>query len=359
MRKMVLLPALIIFYCCLEFITWICLAMDEIIFPKYRKISVQSPLFIVGMPRTASTWLHQALFSDKDRFTSMKSWEILFAPSIIQKKSLNLFSKADRRCGYIFSAPLKKLDKYIFRGHYPAHPTSFFDIEEDDIVLVHIFSSSFLVFLFPHMRHLKNLAWFEERLTEKKKEQVLRFFRKCIQKHLYVYGNGRTYLSKSPFHTPKIRSLKEVFPDSRFICTFRQPCEVIPSTLNLIRRYFTIFGNHLELRQMTEYTLKMADHWYSFPLKNFQEWHPGDYILLDYNTLVGTPETEISGIYTHFGYQLSDEFQQNLAAVCLKNKTFTRSRIYSVSEFNLCEEDIRKRYQPIYEQYLKRSFYGT
>jgi omega-hydroxy-beta-dihydromenaquinone-9 sulfotransferase len=359
LRRLFILPALIIFYCCLEFITWICLGLDELIFPKYRKIQVQSPLFIIGMPRTASTWLHQTLFSDTDHFTSMKSWEIVFAPSILQKKAVNLFSKADKRCGHIFSAPLKKLDSRIFRGHSPAHPTSFFGLEEDDIVLTHIFASSSLAFIFPRMKRLKDLTWFDERLSERKKKKILRFFRKCIQKHLYVYGNGRTYISKSPFHTPKIRSLKAEFPGSRFICTFRKPEQVIPSALSLLRMFFTVYGNHVDPRQMKTNMLDLADHWYSFPLENFRDWNPGEYFLADYSRLTGNPETAIAGIYDHFGYQASDEFRQKLVAAGRQNSTFSSPHRYSASEFGLSEEEIRQRYQPLYEQYLTRSAYGA
>ncbi len=355
MKRVLLLMVLTIIFIFVEMVNWFCFLLDEITYPNWRKTSIRKPLFIVGMPRTASTWLHKTLFSDSGQFTSMKSWEILFAPSIIQKKACNLLGKFDRRFNGILSNPIKKIDNFLFRNYKPGHPTSFFDIEEDDIVLIHILSNMFLIFQFPGSKRLRNLAWFDVRLPEKRKKRIMWFFRVCIQKHLYVYGNGRTYLSKSPCHTPKIQSLKATFPDSRFVCTFRHPEQAIPSALSLFFRYFKIFENHLEIKNVAEQTLQMADHWYAYPLKIFSDWLSEDYLLLDYNHLVHSPETTVSEIYHHFGLTLSDEFRQKLVAENQKSKTYKSNHIYSVSEFGITEEEIQERYLQLYEQYLKSS----
>lgn len=161
------------------------------------------------------------------------------------------------------------------------------------------------------------------------------FFRACIQKHLFVYGKGRTYLSKSPCHTPKIESLKIAFPDSRFICTFRHPERAIPSALSLFVRYFKIFHNHVEINSATSQTLQMADHWYGYPLKVFSDCPSEDYLLLNYNYLVDAPETIIFEIYRHFGLNLSDDFRQKLVTENQRSKTYKSSHIYSVSEFGI------------------------
>jgi len=350
-----LLIVLLPLFCLLELITWLCFALDEIIFPKYRKVQISAPLFIIGMPRTATTFLHQTLFSDSENFTSMKSWEILFAPSIVQKKLLNLLSVADRHCKYVFSKLLKRLDKQIFRVIEPAHPTSFFDIEEDEIILIHLFSYNFLVFLFPWIKHLRNLAWFDERLSERKKRMIMKFFRKCVQKHLYTYGKGRTYLSKSPSHTPKIKSLTSIFPDSRFICIFRQPDQAIPSTISLINHFLKMYGATIYFKRLTAYALNAAEHWYSYPLQVFKEWNSEDYLMLNYNSVVSNPEKSISEIYNHFGFSLSDNFHQKLAIASQKNSRYKSRHFYSASDFGLNEEEIRQRFNPLYEQYLKQT----
>ena len=79
-----------------EIITWTCLFLDEIFFPGYRNIIVDKPLFVLGYPRGGTTFLHRLINSDDERFTSFKLWEILLAPSIIQKKFFLLLGKIDQ-----------------------------------------------------------------------------------------------------------------------------------------------------------------------------------------------------------------------------------------------------------------------
>jgi len=352
LKKIFIQAAFLAIYSILEVITWICFALDEIFFSEYKKIRVKAPVFIVGMPRTASTLLHKTLYSDSEHFTSMKSWEVMLAPSIIQKKAVNLLRKLDRRCGCFLSSFIKKIDRYLFRDYEIVHPTSFFEIEEDDILMMHLFSSNLMVFIFPGIRHLRNLAWFDERISEKRKRRIMRFFSRCIEKHLYVYGNGRTYLSKCPSHTAKIRSLKSCFPDSRFICTFRDPVSVIPSMLSMFGAFLKIYGHKADLSRMTGHALQIADHWYAYPLENFSGWTSADYVLVDYDELSGSPASTVTGICEHFGFNVTDAFSQKLAAVGLKCKTYKSSHHYAGADFNLEDEEIRHRYGPVYQKYL-------
>jgi hypothetical protein len=227
-----------------------------------------------------------------------------------------------------------------------------FEIEEDDLLMMHLFSSNLMVFIFPGIKRLRNLAWFDDRFTERRKKRIMRFFSRCIRKHLYVYGNGRTYLSKCPSHTARIRSLKSCFPDSRFICTFRDPVSVIPSMLSMFRSFLRIYGNNAYLSRMTGHALQIADHWYAYPLANFSAWSQGDYLLVDYDELSSSPASTVTGIYEHFGFTVTDAFMQKLSAVGLKCKNYKSSHRYAGSDFNLTDEEIRHRYGPAYQKYL-------
>src|SRR5215203_4788638 len=61
------------------------MALDWIIFPGFRNKQLGNTCFIIGVPRSATTYLLNILAKDTKHFTSFKLWEILFAPSIIQK----------------------------------------------------------------------------------------------------------------------------------------------------------------------------------------------------------------------------------------------------------------------------------
>ena len=84
-RRILVLLVLFPSYVTMLLVNWACLGLDELLFPRFRKQKIVRPLFIVGPPRTGTTLLHRLLAKD-DQFTSMRTWEILFAPSIVQKR---------------------------------------------------------------------------------------------------------------------------------------------------------------------------------------------------------------------------------------------------------------------------------
>ena len=67
------------------------LFIDEILFFSFKKIKINKPLFIVGIPRSGTTFLHRTLSQDSDKFTTFQLWEFLLAPSITQKLLLRGF----------------------------------------------------------------------------------------------------------------------------------------------------------------------------------------------------------------------------------------------------------------------------
>ena len=69
-----------------EIIYHLFLLLDEILFPGYRKTKVEKPVFIIGNPRSGTTFLHRIMDKDKQNFTSFQVWELIFAPSITQRK---------------------------------------------------------------------------------------------------------------------------------------------------------------------------------------------------------------------------------------------------------------------------------
>ena len=52
---------------------------------NFANIEIKNPLFILGFPRSGTTFLHKTLTND-NQFTTPLLWELLFAPSILQKK---------------------------------------------------------------------------------------------------------------------------------------------------------------------------------------------------------------------------------------------------------------------------------
>ena len=71
-------------FACLQLLHWIGFALDEILFRGYRDIEIRQPTFVLGVPRSGTTFLHRLLAHDP-QFTTFSTWECFFAPSISER----------------------------------------------------------------------------------------------------------------------------------------------------------------------------------------------------------------------------------------------------------------------------------
>ena len=73
--------------------------LDDIFFPGYRTIEVKEPVFLVGIARSGTTFLHRLLAEDTEHFTTFMYWELILTPSIIERKCLGVVARVDRALG--------------------------------------------------------------------------------------------------------------------------------------------------------------------------------------------------------------------------------------------------------------------
>lgn len=352
MKRVLKLSILILIFIIVEIVNHIGFILDEFFFPSYKKQSIKSPVFIIGMPRSATTYMHTILASDTKTFTAMRLWEILLAPSIIQKKLVIILARIDKRFNNCLRNLLIRFDKKIYEEYNPIHPLSFFNIEEDDYLFFHNLSSSHLLFWFPSFNRLYKNIKFDQEFSEHEKLKQLRFYSKCVKKHLFVFGNGRTYLAKSPSHTPRLNSLKNYFPDSVFIHNFRVPHEVIPSTISLFQMFSRVFYTPVKIEKLTNWVLDIADHWYSYAFDQSKTLPENRFINIIFSELIKDPKNAVESIYKILDIRLSKNFKGKLEHQVMVTKTYTSKHAYSINQFNLNEYQIQTRYKTVYHAYF-------
>ena len=74
----------------------VCFALDPILFPSLRRVSVRRPVFVVGHARSGTTLVHRLLSQDEGRFSSFRLYELYF-PSLLQKKLIRWGAAFDAR----------------------------------------------------------------------------------------------------------------------------------------------------------------------------------------------------------------------------------------------------------------------
>ena len=218
----------------------IALVMDWILFPSFKKQEIKNPIFIASLPRTGTTNLFHSLMNINSLFTAMSLWEIIFAPSIIQKKIYRLLWL---NTPFSLKKIIKKFDEIIFRKLNNLHRISFFKKEEDEMIMMWTLASVYISFFYPESYVMRDLFRFEMGdITEKRKYRIIKTYYRMVQRHLFALGknSNKRFLSKNPSMAARIETISIFFPDSKIIVIERDPCNIFPSTETLQKLLFNI-----------------------------------------------------------------------------------------------------------------------
>lgn len=328
----------------------ICFMLDDFLFPEYKNIELKHPIFIVGNPRSGTTFLHRIMARDTKNFFFFHTWELIF-PAIIQKKFWAVMGRIDAALGSVLSRTIIKIEAKLFRDFNKMHKIGLFLPEEDDKLNIHIFSSLDLIWFFP-FPDLDRLNHFDEELSFRERKRIMTFHKKCLQRQAYFSGSTSCYfLSKNPLFSPKIESLYEYYPDCRIIYLARNPLEVVPSMVSMaheIWRSSINIGPGFPLQDQVYQTIR---YFYNYPLLHLADKPPESYCLLKYDDLTAQPGRTVRLIYEHFHLPLSPEFEKVLRQADNRAGTYTSNHSYSLEQIGLRNDKIISDLHAVFERF--------
>ncbi len=235
-------------------------------------------------------------------------------------------------------------------GKFKIHRISFFQPEEDENILLHIWDSFWISFLFPFMDELPNYQHFDEALPPERKRRIMKFYKSMLQRHMYATGK-KYFVAKNPAFSPKIATLLELFPDARIIYLARNPLDMLPSTvswINYARRQFTEpKEKYLYLDEIVDLT----QHWYRYPL-HYLDTHPSPrHLILNYDDLIQRPEYVIRSFYEQFGYPDKPGLDGIVDEAVKEALSFRSDHIYSYEEMGFTHRQILEMYADVFERF--------
>lgn len=193
--------------------------------PAIADQEIRRPLFITGLPRTGSTFLHGLLAEDPANRVPIH-WQTRepSPPPTGASDEERRARRAERqiRIFYRLAPEFRRI-----------HPVAARMPEECVVILSHAFlsfqfSSTFLV---PSYH-----SWLEQQDLV----PAYRFHRRFLQ-HLQWRARGQRWVLKAPPHMPGLWALFDVYPDANIVMTHRDPTEVVASVSSLhfvLRRAF-------------------------------------------------------------------------------------------------------------------------
>jgi hypothetical protein len=332
-----------------QLIHWLCFFLDDIFFPGHKTQLIEKPLFILGNLRSGSTFLHRLLSRDTETFTSLTTWDIYLTPSVTQKKITQFFSRLDKKLGGHVHRLLYEFDRRTL-GQFKIHRISFFQPEEDENILLHIWDSFWVSFLFPFMDELPNYQHFDEALSPEHKRRIMTFYKSMLQRHMYATGK-KYFVAKNPAFSPKIETLLEFFPDARIIYLARNPLDMLPSTISWINYARRVFTEPEEKYLYLDEILDFTQHWYRYPLQ-YIDSHPSPrHLILNYDDLIQRPELVIRSFYEQFGYPDKPGLDIIVDEAVKETLTFKTDHVYSYQEMGFSRKQIVETYADIFERF--------
>lgn len=350
-KRLLVLFVFYITYIILELITWFSFLLDELLFPGYRREKVVQPVFIVGNPRSGTTFLHRLLAQDEHNFASIRLWEILFAPSVTQRKFAQAVKAIDRRLGSLLYRIVGWFDDHFVRASNAMHRMSLLIPEEDEYFLVHQGATIIAGLFFGFPKAAYPFVYFDTQLSRWEKRKVMRFYRHCLQRHIHAHKETRHILSKNPFFTPKVDALYKAFPDAKIIYLARNPLQVVPSFASLSAHWLRLLAEPQERYPHPEYILRSTQHWYRYPVKRLELAPEESRIFVNFHEMVADPEETVKQIYQHFGLELDARFAAVLRQATERVGEHKSDHVYSLEEVGFTRQQILSTYADVFDRW--------
>lgn len=328
----------------------ICFALDNVLFPGLRKVCVREPVFIIGHARSGTTLMHRLMTGDSGRFSYFRAYEMFF-PSLLEKKLLRLLGRVDHR--YLGSRIRRALTAWEDRAlakTRDVHPTGLFSPEEDDFVLTFSCASGLWIVLFPYLRELD--FYYVDRWPERRRRRLMRFYRDCVQRQLYLNGSGKIHCSKNPTFSGRVESLLETFPDARFVVLVRDPRQAIPSLLKMLRQSYRRIGwSDERTRESLRILREQSIHTYRYPIETLRKHPEVRWALVDYRRLVASPARTCRDVYARLDLEVTPQFAAFLAAQERRAAHHVTGHRYGLEEFGIDAAELRRVLADLFEAF--------
>ncbi len=327
--------------------THLTLLLDRIFFPEYCKIQVKKPIFIIGNPRSGTSFIHRLLTQTKE-FAAFETWQLLF-PALTAR---TLFRPL---IDYLIQKDLGTL--------VPAqvgHELSLEQVEHDEFLFFYQLDTQFVTALSPLAfddREYPELRC-HDRQPESRRRRSLEFLRGCFQRQLY-YTQTEQVIAHLHFSIQRIQTLLEAFPDAKFIYLVRSPYATISSHLSL---NYNALKHRKVIQKISPDKLKRyLNRRYRYDIELYRYFSelrkdrviPEDRLLiLKYDELRSSLPNTFAKIVAFTGIKPSEQLRQAVARQAQNQQGYKRQhKVMSLEEFDLTKEQIAKDLSFVFKEY--------
>ena len=267
--------------------------------PHVRKIEIRRPIFITGLPRSGTSFLH-TLFSCDPAIQMPRCWQLIFPYPLQSARRDTRRSRVEKQLRFF---------QQLAPELVTLHPMSADSPQECTEITAQVFQS-----LRYEMTH--HIPSYQSWIDRSGHLNAYRFHKRFLQ-HLQHQQAGHRdrpsqWILKCPDHIHALDAIETVYPDARFVFVHRDPVRVIPSAAKLtevVRRPFTRRTDPRAIgTQVVERALEAAN--VMMARSSLDE--SGRIVHLHYTDLADRPLDTIESLYSQFALELDHNAREGM-----------------------------------------------
>lgn len=324
--------------------------LDHLFFPGFRRQLVREPLFIIAPPRSGTTFLQNLISLDSERFVHAKLYQMIF-PCICYQLLLRGIFKADMAIGSPLMMLVKRAEKAWFGEWDGMHKMRFNAPEEEDGFFVYTFVTEAIYLLFPFVDQLWE-AGFADALPLEERRKLMRYYKGCLQRHLYINGPTKRIMAKGTQLSGSVKCILEAFPDAKFLTIIRHPYAAVPSHVSV---FYPVWRAHspeiMRNSPVSKSYARLAIEWYRNLYKMRSQINARNYCCISFTDFIADPLRILERVYRDFAFDMSQALRERLRVAILTSRKFKSDHKYTLEEFGLSRLAIQEQIGDILDAY--------
>lgn len=345
----VALPTLV----ALNAVHWFALLVDELFVPGYRTTPIRAPVFVIGMPRSGTTFLQETLAADEERFATVRLRELLFTPALSQRLVWSALARLDAALGHPGRWLGRWLERKTTHGLDDVHPIDLDAPEEDFLFFLPMWACFALVALVPESDDLWALTRVDD-WPRADRDRLTRWYRRSVQRQLYWDARlhpdraPRVLLSKNPSFTGLGQTLRDAFPDAALICCYREVSRALASQLSSMAPSMELFGRDPRSPEVGQRFESMY-RGYAESMLQLRESAPERVRIVPLRTLSADVKATVLTLYASLGWQATDRYRASLDSLRERSRGYRSGHRYTAGDFGIDPESVDRRFADVVE----------
>ena len=290
---------------------------------------VERPLFILGLPRTGTTLLHNLIAQDPGLRTPF-TWEVMF-PSPAARGDADVRIERTERA-------LRWVDR-LAPGFKRIHPVGAELPQECIAITTHAFAS----IQFHTTQRVPSYQDWLESASMTDAYRYHRAFLQCLQRH----DARRRWVLKAPGHLFALDALLDVYPDAVIVQTHRDPLRVVGSIASHGVVLRAAFSNDVDPHEVAcDWSARWAQALTrALRARDADPQAPRRFLDLRYEDIVRDPIAAVGAVYAHADHELTAETERHMRAFLAANPQDRHgTHRYTLQQFGLDAETEAQRY---------------